>query len=140
MKKYLSVITVFVLLMLFAAALPAAADGPNTSAITGIWYGNMHFSDRNSVQRIMVTIENCTVGSVCGTVHNYPTQCTWELMFDGMQGATYVFHHSRTLEGVCPATGTSYYTPQPDGSLLRVHVTPTFTIEGILNQRPNASD
>ena len=128
-----------VLLLTFATALPAAASAPNTSAIGGTWYGNMNFSDVNSVQRIEVSIEDCTAGSVCGNVQNYAVQCTWELTFDGMQGAAYVFRHTRTLAGACPASGTGYYTPQPDGSLLRVHANPQFTAEGILKQRPSAS-
>ena len=127
-----------VLVLTFVMPLPAAANASSTGTIAGIWYGNMKFPN-NSVQRIKVNIEDCTAGSVCGYVHNYVVQCTWELTFDGKQGEAYVFHHSQTLTGVCPAQGTSYYTPQPDGSLLRVHVNPQFTAEGILKQRPNAS-
>ena len=126
-----------VLLLTFVLTFPAAADAPSTSAIAGTWYGNMTFPN-NSVQRIMVNIEDCTAGRVCGYVHNDVVQCTWELAFDGKQDEAYVFHHSRTLVGGCPAQGTSYYTPQPDGSLLRVHVNPQFTVKGILKQRPNA--
>ncbi len=63
------------LLFTFAMALPAAASATNTSAIAGTWYGNMTFPN-NSVQRITVNIEDCTAGSVCGVVQNYPAQCT----------------------------------------------------------------
>lgn len=127
-----------VLLLTFATTLPAAAGAPNTGTIAGTWYGNMTFPN-NSVQRVMVNIEDCAAGSVCGYVHNYVVQCTWELTFDGMQGDAYVFRQTRTLAGACLASGTGYYTPQPDGSLLRVHVNPQFMAEGILEQRPNAS-
>ena len=126
-----------VLLLTLATTLPAAAGAPNTSAIAGTWYGNMTFPN-NSVQHIQVSIADCTIGNVCGFVHNYAVQCTWELTFDGKQDQAYVFHHSQTLTGSRPAQGTSYYTPQPDGSLLRVHVNPQFTAEGVLKQRPNA--
>jgi hypothetical protein len=139
MKKLLYIVVAFVLLATFAIAFPAAADTPNTGAIAGTWHGNMHFSDRNSVERITVNIDNCTAGSVCGYVQNYPVQCTWELTFDGKQGEAYVFRHTRTLAGACPASGTGYFTLQPDGSLERVHITPMFTAEGILKQRPGAN-
>lgn len=133
----IALILIGVLLLTFTTTLPAAASTSNTGPIAGKWYGNMTFPN-NSVQRIGVNIENCTSGKVCGYVHNYVVQCTWELTFDGTQGEAYVFHHSRTLTGACPAQGTSYYTPQPDGSLLRVHVNPQFTTQGILKQRPNS--
>jgi len=139
MKKLFAVVMILVMLLTFAGASAAAADGLNTSPIAGTWYGNMTFPN-NSVQRIMVNIQDCAPGSVCGSVHNYAVQCTWELTFDGREGDTYVFRHSQTLAGGCPAQGVSYYTPQPDGSLLRIHVNPQFTVEGILKQRPNASD
>lgn len=140
MKKFFNAVVVFAALTTLVATLPVAAANTNTSAIAGTWYGNMNFSISNNVQRIAVTIEDCTTGSVCGSVQNYPARCTWELTFDGRQGETYVFHHSRTLVGGCPAIGTSYYTLQPDGSLLRVHINPTFTVEGILKQRPDANN
>jgi hypothetical protein len=126
-----------ILLLALVTTHPAAASAPTTGPISGKWYGNMMFPN-NSVQRIEVNIENCTSGNVCGYVHNDVVQCTWELTFDGRQGETYVFHHSQTLTGGCPVQGTSYYTPQPDGFLLRVHVNPQFTTEGYLKQRPNA--
>ena len=139
MKKLLYVVVAVVLFSAFAMAFPAAADSPDTGAIAGTWHGNMHFSNHNGVERITVNIADCTAGQVCGTVQNYPVQCTWELTFDGMEGDTYVFRHTRTLAGACPALGTGYFTPQADGSLERVHVTSLFTAEGILTQRPNTS-
>jgi hypothetical protein len=99
----------------------------------------MTFPD-NSVQHIKVNIQGCKSGSVCGTVYNYVVKCTWELTYNGRQDNTYEFHHSQTLAGDCPAQGISYYTPQPDGSLLRTHVNPQFTAEGFLWQRPNADN
>lgn len=138
MKKFSVGIIVLAMLLSFVGIFSAAAENVNTKAIVGTWYGNMNFPD-NSVQRIMVDIKNCTPGNACGFVYNYVVRCTWELTFDGMQNNTYVFHHSRTLSGQCPAQGIGYYTPLPDGSLRRVQINPTFITAGILNLRPNAS-
>ena len=46
-----------------------ADDVVNTYAIVGTWYGNMHFSDVNQVERIRLTIPTgCTPGSMCGSL------------------------------------------------------------------------
>ena len=138
MKKLSIIVILLAVLFSFAVVSTAFADGTNTSAIAGTWYGNMLFPN-NANQRIVANIQNCTPGNVCGSVYNYMVQCKWELTFDGMQGGAYVFHHSRTLSGACLAQGTSYYTPQANGSLQRVQVNPLFTATGYLFPRAFAS-
>jgi hypothetical protein len=110
-----------------------------TGAIAGIWYGNMHFSNRNNLERIQFSIPaGCQPGSVCGTLLNYPVQCTWEITYDGFSGGAYQYHFSNTLEGVCPAGSAGSLTLMPDSTLYRTHRTPMFTATGYLNQLPNA--
>lgn len=120
----------------------ARADGVvTTDAITGTWYGNMHFSDRNDVERIQFTIPaGCEPGSVCGKMLNYPAQCTWEITYDGFSGGAYQYHFSNTLKGGCPPGSTGSLTLLADGTLFRVHSTPLFSAMGILNQLPNAGN
>lgn len=113
----------------------------NTDAIAGTWYGNMHFSDRNDVERIKFTIPaGCEPGSVCGTMLNYPAQCIWEITYDGFSRGAYQYHFSNTLKGACPAGSAGSLTLLSDGSLYRVHTTPFFTSTGILNKLPNAGN
>lgn len=120
----------------------ARADGVvTTDAIAGTWYGNMHFSDRNDVERIQFTIPaGCEPGSVCGKMLNYPAQCTWEITYDGFSGGAYQYHFSNTLKGGCPPGSTGSLTLLADGTLFRVHSTPLFSAMGILNQLPNAGN
>lgn len=116
-----------------------ADDVVTTDAIAGTWYGNMHFSSANHVERIQFTIPaGCTPGSVCGTLLNYPVQCTWEITYDGFSGGAYQYHFSNTLDGNCPAGSAGSLTLQPDGTLYRVHQTPMFTATGTLSQLPSA--
>ena len=110
-----------------------------TDAIAGTWYGNMHFSNRNSVERIQFSIPaGCEPGSVCGTLLNYPVQCTWEITYDGFSGGAYQYHFSNTLKGACPAGSAGSLTLLADGSLYRVHSTPMFNATGTLSQLPSA--
>ena len=114
-----------------------AEDVITTDAIAGTWYGNMHFSDRNSVERIQFTIPTgCEPGSTCGTLLNYPVQCTWEITYDGFRNGAYQYHFSNTLKGACPSGSAGSLTLFADGSLYRVHTTPFFTAAGNLNKLP----
>ena len=140
------------LFMIFALAIMAvivatgvsnvlAESVVTTDAIAGTWYGNMHFSDRNDVQRIQFTIPaGCEPGSVCGTMLNYPAQCVWEITYDGFSGGAYQYHFSNTLKGVCVAGSSGSLTLLSDGTLYRVHTTPFFTSMGILNKLPNTGN
>ena len=114
------------------------ADGEvTTSAIAGTWFGNMHFSNRNAVERIKFTIPaGCEPGDVCGTLLNYPIQCTWEITYDGFSDGAYHYHFSNTLLGACPAGSAGSLTLLPDGTLYRIHMSPFFTATGTLNQLP----
>jgi hypothetical protein len=81
-----------VLLLTVAAFSTAFADG-TTDAIAGTWYGNMHFSVANFVERVAMTIPaGCESGQVCGSLQNFPVQCTWELTYDGYDGTMYFYH------------------------------------------------
>jgi len=109
-----------------------------TDAIAGTWYGNMHFSEANPVQRITLSLPaGCEPGSVCGTLLNYSVQCTWEMTYDGFSNGAYQYHFSSTLKGSCPAGSAGSLTLLSDGSLYRVHTTSMFTATGTLAQLPN---
>lgn len=131
-------------LALLAVALGIAsgaqADGPvTTDDIAGVWNGNMHFSNRNSVERIKFTIPaGCEAGEVCGMMQNFPVQCTWEITYDGFRSGAYQYHFSNTLDGTCPAGSAGYLVLQPDGSLNRTHNGPGFISSGRLVQLPSA--
>jgi hypothetical protein len=145
MKKQI-LFTIFALLILAVTAATGVSTAQaenvvNTNDIAGTWYGNMHFSNRNSVERIKFTIPaGCEPGNVCGTMLNYPTQCVWEITYDGFSSGAYQYHFSNTLKGGCPAGSSSSLTLLSDGSLYRVHTTPIFTSTGILNELPNAGN
>jgi hypothetical protein len=110
-----------------------------TDAIAGTWYGNMHFSGTNEVQRVAFTIPaTCEPGSVCGTLLNYPVQCTWEITYDGFSGGAYQYHFSNTLKGACPSGSAGSLVLQPDGTLYRTHQTVMFLATGTLSQLPSA--
>jgi len=112
-----------------------------TDAIAGTWYGNMHFSNRNSVERIQFSIPaGCEPGNVCGTMLNYSVQCSWEITYDGFSSGAYQYHFSNTLKGGCPSGSAGSLALLPDGTLYRTHNTPFFSATGILNQLPNAGD
>ncbi len=115
-----------------------AEPGTNTDAIAGTWYGNMHLSVTNAVQRIKFVIPaGCQPGEVCGTLLNYAVQCTWEITYDGFSAGAYQYHFSNTLQGGCPAGSSGSLTLMPDGTLYRIHQTPQFTATGSLSQLPN---
>ena len=121
---------------------PARADDVvTTDDIAGTWYGKMHFSDRNNVERIKFTIPvGCEPGSVCGTMLNYPTQCIWEITYDGFSGGAYQYHFSNTLRGDCPAGSSGSLALLSDDTLYRVHAPPVFTGAGVLNKLPNTGN
>ena len=143
-KKYVSTLTALLILAAVVAAgvSNAQADGVvTTDDIAGTWYGNMHFSDRNAVERIQFTIPaGCEPGSVCGKMLNYPAQCTWEITYDGFSGGAYQYHFSNILKGGCPSGSAGSLTLLSDGTLYRVHSTPMFSATGILNQLPKAGN
>jgi hypothetical protein len=141
--------TLFTIIALVVMALIVATGVSNVQAddvvttdpIAGTWSGNMHFSDRNDVERIKFTIPaGCEPGSVCGTMLNYPAQCVWEITYDGFSSGAYQYHFSNTLKGSCVAGSSGSLTLLPDGTLYRVHTTPFFTATGILNQLPNTGN
>lgn len=141
MKKQALFTVVVLVTMLALAAIgvsSARADEViTTDAIAGTWFGNMQFSNRNSVERIQFSIPaGCEPGSVCGTLLNYPVQCTWEITYDGFSGGAYQYHFSNTLKGACPAGSAGSLTLLADGSLYRVHTTPMFSATGTLSQLP----
>lgn len=72
------------------------ADYPLMSdAVAGTWYGNMQLSDATGMQRIkMVIPSGCQSGDVCGSLQNYPVQCTWEITYDGYSDGAYRPHFS----------------------------------------------
>jgi hypothetical protein len=109
----------------------------STAAIAGLWKGTMKFSDDpQRAEQIEVWIdERCAVGNACGYVDNSTVGCEWQLTYDGMQGQSFLFAHSKTLAGDCPAVGQGKYTLQPDGRLLREHTTPDFTARGLLTRK-----
>lgn len=135
-------VLVAVLMMSAVAVLPVFAQGPvTTDAIAGTWYGNMRFSNVNSVERIKVVVPaGCQSGDVCGSLQNFPVQCTWEITYDGYSDGAYEYHFSDTLSGDCPAGSAGSLTSLADGTLYRVHTTPAFTVSGLLRQRPNAGN
>ena len=134
----ITLLLVMVTIIATGASNALADDGVTTDAIAGTWYGNMHFSNRNSVERIKFTIPpGCEPGSVCGTLLNYPVQCTWEIAYDGFSNGAYKYHFSNTLKGDCPSGSAGSLTLLPDGTLYRVHTNPSFTAMGYLNQLPN---
>ena len=140
-KALLTTVILTTLLILAAAGVSTARadEVVTTDAIAGTWYGNMHFSGANSVERVEFTIPaGCEPGSVCGALVNHPVQCTWEVTYDGFSGGAYQYHFSNTLKGACPAGSEGSLTLLPDGSLYRVHITPMFTATGILSQLPSA--
>ena len=143
MKKPIMVTIVLLttLIALLAAGVSnaQAEDVVTTDAIAGTWYGNMHFSNRNSVERIQLSIPaGCVPGSVCGTLLNYVVQCTWEITYDGFSSGAYQYHFSNTLKGACPAGSAGSLVLQADGTLYRTHQTPGFIATGTLSQLPNA--
>lgn len=140
-KALLTTVILTTLLILTAASVSTARvdDVVTTDAIAGTWYGNMHFSGVNQVERIELTIPaGCEPGSVCGTLLNHPVQCTWEITYDGFRSGAYQYHFSKTLKGVCPAGSAGSLVLQPDGTLYRAHQTPMFIATGTLSQLPSA--
>ncbi len=141
MKKQILFAVVLVTLISLAVlgiSTARAEQGTNTDAIAGTWYGNMHLSVTNAVQRIKFVIPaGCKPGDVCGSLLNYAVQCTWEITYDGFSAGAYQYHFSNTLKGGCPAGSTGSLTLMPDGTLYRVHQTPQFTATGSLSQLPN---
>jgi hypothetical protein len=160
-------VLIAVLLMSALVALPVLAHGPVMSdattsiwyvfpepedgamahplamsdAIAGTWFGNMRLSDASGMQRIKMEIpSDCQSGDVCGSLQNFPVQCTWEITYDGYSDGAYKYHFSDTLSGDCPAGSAGSLTSLADGTLYRVHTTPAFTASGLLRQRPNASN
>jgi hypothetical protein len=143
MKKQTLFTIIALLIMVVTVATGvsnAQADGVvTTDAIAGTWYGNMHFSDRNDVERIQFMIAaGCEPGSVCGSMLNIPAQCTWEITYDGFSSGAYQYHFSNTLKGSCPPGSAGSLTLLQDGTLYRFHRTPVFTATGILSQLPSA--
>jgi hypothetical protein len=133
-------VTITILIAVLASgAMNVLADHPMpTNAIAGTWYGNMHFSDKNSVERVRLTIPaGCEAGRVCGTLLNYVNRCVWEITYDGYSDGSYGYHFSNTLEGACPSGSAGSLTLMADGSLYRFHTTPFFTAEGTLNKLPH---
>lgn len=145
MKKQalFTIITLMVMAVMAATGVSnvKADEVVTTDAIAGTWYGNMHFSDIPSVQRIKLSIPaGCEPGDVCGTLLNYPVQCTWEVTYDGFSNDTYQYHFSNDLDGHCPAGSAGSLTLMPDGTLYRVHQTLQFTVSGYLRQLPSAGN
>jgi hypothetical protein len=143
MKKQTLLMIVALVTLLALAAIGVsgvrAEDVVTTDAIAETWYGNMHFSGTNQVERIKLTIPaGCEPGSVCGTLLNYPVQCTWEITYDGFNAGAYQYHFSNTLKGACPAGSAGSLLLQPDGTLFRTHQTPMFTATGTLSKLPSA--
>lgn len=135
----LAIFAALVASLLAGVSNALADDVVTTEAIAGTWHGNMHFSGANPVQHITLTIPSgCEPGSVCGTLLNYPVQCTWEITYDGYSAGAYQYHFSATLDGNCPAGSAGSLSLMPDGTLYRVHTTPMFTATGYLNQLPSA--
>jgi len=139
-KQNLIKLALFVAMIAFLVSGVSSAQADEvvtTDVIAGTWYGNMHFSAGNSVQRIKFSIPaGCEPGSVCGTLLNYSVQCTWEITYDGFSNGAYQYHFSNTLQGNCPAGSAGSLTLQPDGTLYRIHTSPMFTANGYLNQLP----
>ena len=127
-KQYRFTLTtiVFLIAILFTGAINVLADdAATTEAIAGTWFGNMHFSSKNAVERVKLTIPaDCAPGSVCGTMLNYVNQCVWEITYDGYSAGAYEYHFSNTLKGVCPSGSAGSLTLMPDGNLYRSHTTP----------------
>ena len=141
-KQNLFAVVALVTLLALAAigvSIVQADEVVTTDAIAGTWYGNMHFSGTNEVQRVALTIPSgCEPGSVCGRLLNYPVHCTWEITYDGFSGGAYQYHFSDTIKGVCPAGSAGSLVLQSDRSLYRSHQTIQFTATGILRQLPSA--
>ena len=141
-KQTLFTIVALVTVLALAAigvSTARADDVVTTDAIAGTWNGNMHFSGVNQMERIKLTIPaGCEPGSVCGSLLNYPVQCTWEITYDGFSAGAYQYHFSQTLKGGCPSGSAGSLVVQPDGSLLRTHQTPVFIATGTLSQLPSA--
>ena len=141
-KQYLIKLAIgiaMIAIVVSGASSALADEVVTTDAIAGTWYGNMHFSNANPVQRIKFSIPaGCEPGSVCGSLLNYSVQCTWEITYDGFSNGAYQYHFSNTLQGNCPAGSAGALTLLPDGTLYRVHATPMFTATGYLNQLPSA--
>jgi hypothetical protein len=139
-KKLMLGLSIFLALFVTMGSIRVQADAAvTTNEIAGTWFGNMHFSNRNSVERIKLSIPaSCEPGSVCGTLENLAVQCTWEITYDGFSGGAYQYHFSDTLKGPCSAGSAGSLTHLPDGTLYRIHTNPMFTISGLLNQIPNS--
>jgi hypothetical protein len=139
-KSRLTLVTIMILVIVIASGAMGvlADDGLTTDAIAGTWYGNMHFSVHNAVERVMLTIPaGCEAGNLCGTMLNYVNRCVWEITYDGYSDGAYSYHFSNTLKGACPSGTEGTLTLMADGSLYRVHATPLFTSEGALNKLPH---
>lgn len=141
MKKQalFTIVILFTLLSLAVLGLSTARAeaGTSTDTIAGTWYGNMHLSVANPVQRIKLVLPGgCESGDVCGILLNYAVQCTWEITYDGFSAGAYQYHFSNTLNGACPAGSTGSLRLMPDGTLYRIHQTSQFTSTGYLSQLP----
>lgn len=135
--RFTLAIVLLMVTMIVMGVMNVLAD-TTTDAISGTWFGNMHFSSKNAVERVKLVIPACCEpGDVCGTMLNYVNQCIWEITYDGYSDGAYHYHFSNTLRGECPSGSAGSLTLQPDGNLHRLHTTPFFTSTGELNQLPN---
>jgi hypothetical protein len=111
----------------------------DTSAdrFAGIWSGTMSFTDdANRKKDITLTIPaGCIVGGVCGDINNTTVSCQWEMTLVSVNSDVFEYSFSKTMSGECPALGGGTLTMQLDGTVVREHETPDFTVSGILTRK-----
>ena len=129
-------------LLVVMAVLVVTACGPLVESnpadrFAGTWTGLMSFTDdANRKEDLIVTIPaGCAVGSVCGDINNTTVSCQWEMTLASLNGDVFAYTFSKTLNGECPALGGGTLTMQSDGTLLREHKTPDFTVSGSLTRK-----
>ena len=92
--------------------------------------------DANRKEDIVVTIPTgCAAGNVCGDINNTTVSCQWEMTLSSVSGDVFAYKFSKTMSGECPALGGGALTLQSDGTLMRAHKTPDFTVSGSLARK-----
>ena len=123
--------------LVVTACAPSEESNP-ADRFAGTWSGSMGYSDDPGArQDVVVNIPTgCAIGGACGDTDN--GMCKWEMTLVAVDGDMFEYQFANTLRGddPCPTgVGTGgTLTLQSDGTLMREHKTPNFTVSGALTK------
>ena len=101
----------------------------------GTWTGTMYFSNSFGKADVVITLlTGCKPGAVCGKLENTTSDFICELTLDEVSGDVLSYTFSKSLRGDCPAGSMGKLILRPDGTLYRVHQTPSSIASGTLTR------